>query len=107
MDDLLRLLVGLADDVFANALGVDEGGLHDLAVGAVVLRLFGEALIFALQLLDLLLQPVHLAGAGLELLFHAVQEPVHVLDPIAAEALFKLDRVYVLRCQHTDFLLSL
>ena len=107
MDDLLGFLVGLADHVFADALGIDERRLHDLAVGTVVLGLFGKALVVALQLLDLPLQPVHLVGAGLELLLHAVQKPVDVLDPVTAEALFKLDRVYVLRCQHTDFLLSL
>ena len=106
MDDLLGLLVGLPDDVFADPLRVDEGGLHDLAVGAIVLGLLGQALVLALQLLDLPLQPVRLGGAGLELLFHPVQEPVDVLDPVTAEALFKLDGVDILRCQHTDFLLS-
>src|SRR5699024_2071031 len=62
VDDLLRLLVGLADDVFADPLGIDEGGLHDLTVGAVILGLLGQALVFALQLLNLLLQTLQLIG---------------------------------------------
>ena len=49
MQDVFGLLVGLADDVFAHALRVDEGTLEHIAVGLIALHIAAQGLVLGSQ----------------------------------------------------------
>ena len=105
MQDLLRLLVCLADDILAHPLRVDERALEHIAVRLIVLHLFVETLVLRRQIRDLLAKFLRQRIVLLELLFDSVQEAVHIFGAIAAEVFFKLNAAHVLRGQHSSFLL--
>ena len=104
VQDVFGLLVGLADDVFAHALRIDEGALEHIAVCLIALHIAAQGLVLGSQVGYLLAQGLHLFRILPELLFYLIQKVVNILGTVAAEVLFELDRAHVLRCQHNDLL---